>query len=125
MTTLARKDISNAISEFNSIQLGLFKAKIINKSEEAIDKQVHIMRNGIEEQNRLKAANNISKLGMDVVKEETKKNENRSMKIIIENPGSVKIDFGSDQIAKSFMNIKKEDIIDAEIEEIEEVKKDE
>ena len=122
MTTLARKEINDSINEFNAIQTNLFKAKILSRSGEALDKQVDIMRDGLEEANQLKAASNISKLGLDIVKEENKKNENKTMRIIVENSGSVNINFGSEQISKSFIP-KEEDIIEGEIviEEIEEV----
>ena len=124
MTTLARKEIKSAINEFNAIQVNLFKAKILNRGEEAIDTQVEIMRDGLEESNRLKAASNISKLGLDIVKEENKKNENKGLKIIIENPGQITLNIDKETIASSFMNSGKE-IIDAEIVEVEEVEKDE
>ncbi len=121
MTTLARKEIQNAVNEFNAIQVNLFKAKILNRGEEAIDKQVSIMRDGTDESDQLKAASNISKLGLDIVKEENKKSLNKHLKIIIENPGMVQISVDKETIANSFMNNEKE-IIDAEIiEEVEEV----
>jgi hypothetical protein len=129
MTSLAKPEIQGAIAELNKIQMSLMKAKMLNMSDEAFDEMQNIMRNGIEESNRLKAASTISKIGIDLVKEEEKKNPNVAMKIIIENPsGDININFGADKVMESFGNIetveevKEEKIIEGEFEEVKEDK---
>lgn len=119
MTLLGRNDIKQAMSEISSIQIAMFESSVLYKSEAAVNKMFDLMENSIDDEVQLKAATQVSKLGMEIVKEKSRKNENKTMKVIIENPSAdVNINIGGfskEQVGNSFIPQEETVVIDAEI----------